>query len=123
MIDMQSIVAMMYKDTCTIVERQKVKDPSTKKTEFKEVIVLKDQPCRLAYKSFPETSVDNVARMTQQVKLFLSPQIKVNVGSKLIVTQKYDSREDLVTEFSSSGVPAVYPSHQEISLELFERWA
>ena len=70
MIDIQSIVAMMYKDTCTIVERQKVKDPSTKKTEFKEVIVLKDQPCRLSYKSFPETSVDNVARMTQQVKLF-----------------------------------------------------
>lgn len=123
MIDMQSIVAMMYKDTCTIVERQKVKDPSTKKTEFKEVVVLKDQPCRLSYKSFPETSVDNVARMTQQVKLFLSPQIKVNAGSKLIVTQKYDSREDRVTEFSSSGVPAVYPSHQEISLELFERWA
>ena len=61
--------------------------------------------------------------MTQQVKLFLSPQIKVNAGSKLIVTQKYDSREDLVSEFSSSGVPAVYPSHQEISLELFERWA
>lgn len=61
--------------------------------------------------------------MTQQVKLFLSSQIKVNAGSKLIVTQKYDSREDLVTEFSSSGVPAVYSSHQEISLELFERWA
>ncbi len=36
-------------DTCTIYENQKIKDPNTHVTNFKEVEVLKDIKCRLSF--------------------------------------------------------------------------
>lgn len=123
MIDIQSILATMYKDACSVVEHRKITDPITKKTGFDDVTVVEDQPCRLSYKQIPTTAGGNVASMDQQVKVFLPPEVEVKAGSKVIVTQHYDCRDDIVTEYAASGVPAVYPSHQEVSLELFERWA
>lgn len=46
-----------------------------------------------------------VATVSQAVKLFLSPDITIKPGSKLKVTQT-----GVTTEYSSSGVPAVYPT-------------
>lgn len=47
-------------------------------------------------------------------KLFISPDVAIKAGSKIIVTQ-----HGRTTEYSNSGVPAVYPTHQEIMLTLF----
>ena len=51
------------------------------------------------------------------MKLFISPDVLIKAGSKIIVTQ-----HGRTTEYSNSGVPAVYPTHQEIMLTLFEGW-
>lgn len=59
-----------------------------------------------------------VYTVSQSVKLFISPDIVIKAGSKIIVTQ-----HGRTTEYSNSGVPAVYPTHQEIMLTLFEGWA
>ncbi|EMJ5361257.1 hypothetical protein QCG12_004022, partial [Clostridioides difficile] len=44
-------IEMLYRDKCTIVEYQLIKDPVTKRTNNKEVIVLENQPCKLSYKN------------------------------------------------------------------------
>lgn len=61
---------------------------------------------------------DTGAAISQGTKLFTVPEIQIKPGSKIIVTQN-----GVTTVYSSSGVPAVYPTHQEVILELFEGWA
>lgn len=108
-----------YEGRATVSEYKEIRDPDTCLTDFKEVTVLEDQPCKLSFKALDTTTTTgNVAVMTQGVKLFLSPDVTIKPGSKITVTQN-----GVTTEYSSSGVPAKYPTHQEIPLKLFERWA
>lgn len=102
---------MLYRDKCTIVEYQPIKDYITKRTNNKEVVVLENQPCKLSYKNITSTEQGKVAKLTQTIKLFIAPNISVKAGSKLIINNK---------EYVRSGEPAIYPSHQEIILELFK---
>lgn len=108
-----------YEGRATVSEYKEFRNPDTYLTDFKEVVVLEDQPCKLSFKALDTTTTTGpVATMTQGVKLFLSPDVTIAAGSKITVTQN-----GVTTEYSSSGVPAKYPTHQEIPLKLFERWA
>ncbi|HGM3455778.1 TPA: hypothetical protein ACKOIR_003844, partial [Clostridioides difficile] len=100
-----------YRDKCTIVEYQPIKDPVTKRTNNKEVIVLENQPCKLSYKNIVSATEGKVAKLEQTIKLFISPDIEIKAGSKLIINDK---------EYVRSGESAIYPNHQEIILELFK---
>ncbi|MCC0629093.1 MULTISPECIES: hypothetical protein [unclassified Clostridioides] len=104
-------IEMLYRDKCTIVEYQSVKDPVTKRTNNKEVIVLENQPCKLSYKNITSATDGKVAKLEQTIKLFISPDIEIKAGSKLIINDK---------EYVRSGESAIYPNHQEIILELFK---
>lgn len=75
-----------YEGRSTVVEYQKVKD-EWGMTNFQEVTVLEDQPCKLSFETLTSTSGDPVATVTQGVKLFLSPDVVIKAGSKIIVTQ------------------------------------
>lgn len=55
---------------------------------------------------------------TQTVKLFLKPEKIIEPGSKITVTQN-----GVTTDYASSGKPAVYETHQEVILELKEKWS
>ena len=112
-------IESMYDGTCTIIERQKVKLPN-KSTGFKDIVVLEDIPCRLSFKTITNTNQaeTGVSAVVQVTKVFIAPEIQVKPGSKLTITQN-----DVTTEYKSSGQPAIYTTHQEIELELFERWA
>lgn len=108
-----------YTGVMTISERQSVKDPNTHITSTKEVVVLENQPCKLSFETIAATAqTETAASLTQGTKLFLPPDVEVNAGSKIIVEQ-----DGVKNAYSASGVPAVYPTHQEIILTLFERWA
>lgn len=111
-------IEMMYKGKCDVIERQKITDPITKKTAFVESPILMAQPCRLSFKSIPTTGDGNTASLTQETKLFISPDVTIPSGSKIIVTQ-----DGVTTAYTNSSVPAIYETHQEITLKLFERWA
>ena len=115
-------IESLYKDTCTIIERQSYTDPITKKTAFREVTVNENVPCRLSFGSVPSTVDGSVAEMVQSVTLFVSSMIDVKPGSKIVVTQKIDGKT-VTTNYSNSGKPAVHTYHQEVSLKLFERWS
>ncbi|EGT3800267.1 hypothetical protein REL12_005760 [Clostridioides difficile] len=104
-------IEMLYRDKCTIVEYQPIKDPITKRTNNKEVVVLENQPCKLSYKNITSATDGKVAKLEQTIKLFISPDIEIKAGSKLIINDK---------EYVRSGESAIYPNHQEIILELFK---
>lgn len=118
MVAVRKAIESTYFGKCTVIEHQKIKN-NDGSTGFKEVIVLQNQPCKLSFESKttanPTTSASSISQTT---KLFLAPEIKIEPGSKIIVEQDYET-----VEFKSSGKPANYNSHQEVMLDLFDRWS
>ena len=111
-------IESMYDGTCTVTEYQEYIKPN-KSTGYHEVVVLEEQPCRLSFSSSPNTNqTESAAQLVQTIKVFLAPDVRVQAGSKLTITQN-----GVTTEYKSSGEPALYQTHQEIMLELFKGWA
>lgn len=111
-------IESLYNGKCSVIERLDVKDEKTKITRKSEVTVFKDLPCKLSFERINTViQNENAAKRSQSTKLFLSPEILIREGSKIIVEQN-----GVKTEYSASGVPAIYPTHQEIMLELFAGW-
>lgn len=108
-----------YDGVCTVTERRKNVNPTTHLTGHVEEVVWKDRPCKLIFKTLKAAQqTETAANVTQVIKLLLAPEITVRAGSKITVTQ-----DGVTTDYTGSGIPAVYATHQEIMLELFERWA
>jgi hypothetical protein len=103
--------------TITIYEKQI--NEGNKRTKFVEKIKYQDQPCRISFSSFPTTNdSDSVASLKQTVKLFIAPDLEIPAGCKITVKQN-----NTTTDYCCSGKPAIYSSHQEVNLKLFEGWA
>lgn len=118
MVIARKAIESLYKGSCEIIIKEYTSNPTTHISESVEKTIVTAQPCRLSYKSLPVTTGDNVAAVAQSVKLFLAPEIDVPEGSKIVVTQC-----GVTTAYKRSGKPAVYATHQEIELALFDRWA
>lgn len=108
-----------YEGVCTVYEYQEVTDEKTKLSSEKEVAVIEDQPCKLSFEKLNSAvQTETAAVQAQGVKLFLAPEILVSSNSKIVVTQN-----GVTDEYSASGKPARYSTHQEITLEAFRGWA
>ncbi len=78
-----------------------------------EEIILHDQPCRLSFERLGAVEqTETAGKISQKAKLFISPEIKIKTGSAITVRQ-----DGMEREYAMSGVPAVYPTHQEIMLK------
>lgn len=116
---MRTAVESRYSGKCTVTEVQGVKDPVTNILKQTPVVVLTDQPCKMTHKSSDTTTVvDGVAVQSQSIKLLISPDLDIKPGSKITITQN-----GRTADFKRSGPPAVYPSHQEISLIIFDKYS
>ena len=93
-----------------------VRDEQTKITRTVEVKVLENQPCKVSFESLNTVGQTSTGAISKQsVKLFISPDIKISPGSKIVIGSN---------AYKASGVPAVYTdTHQEIMLDIFDRWA
>ena len=108
----------LYEGLCSVYEYKQVKDATTQITGKKEVLVLTDIPCRLSSKSVVSSNQsENVNYAEKEIKLFLSKDIEIKAGSKIVVTQN-----GVTNAYKNSGVPAVHSNHQEIVLEIFKEW-
>jgi hypothetical protein len=108
-----------YQGVVTVIEHKKVTDPVTKLTDYVDNPVLENQPCKLSFETISAANQSSsAASIAQATKLFLSPDIVIKPNSKLTVTQV-----GIATNYTSSGKPTMYPTHQEIMLQLFEGWA
>ena len=114
----RTAIESTYEDVCTITNAVKVLRENHS-TGFDDVVVCEDEPCRLSIIDSPATSGDNIAaNVSQTIKLFMSPDIDVKAGSLLRV-----SHCDVIRMYKHSGLPAIYPTHQEIKLDLCEEKA
>lgn len=110
----------MYQGRATVIEYQKIKD-EWGMTNFQEVTVLEDQPCKLSFETLTSSSGDPVAAVAQTVKLFLSPDVEIPAGCKIVVT-RFNNLERKFT-YSKSGEAGVFTNHQEIQLEPWKGYA
>lgn len=102
----------LWRDTCSIYNFEKVKDPKTKTTEFKEILVQENIPCRISFQNISSTSeTPSIAITSQVVKLFLSNKVEIKENSKIIVT-----RNGIPKTYKASGISAIYSVHQEVIL-------
>lgn len=111
----------LWKDRCTVYHRVKVTDPKTKLTDFDEKPLLQDQPCKLSFETLNSTDGDHVATVAQSVKLFISPDVEIPAGCKIVVA-RFNDLERTFT-YSRSGEPGIFTNHQEIMLEPFKGYA
>lgn len=117
------VLTKLWKDRCNVTVRKSYKRDN-KSTGFREEVIMEDVPCKLSfYDNFvsansPATPNGNVAPLKQLVKLFIAPNITIPPGSKITVTHNGN-----ITDYTHSGTPAMFTNHQEILLELFDKWA
>jgi len=111
-------IESQYDGVCTVCEHTKVKK-SNGSTGFSDVVAFENVPCRLSYaKIKPTTQISGAFALMQSIKVFLAPEIPIKPGSKMSITQN-----GRTIDYKNTGKPAIYESHQEINLELFEGWA
>lgn len=88
-------------------------------TTTSKMIIAENVSCRVSYSSdthgMQTNTTDNIS---QEIKLFITSDIKIKPGSEITVTQNGTTRI-----YVSSGVPAVYTVHQEIPLVDKEEYA
>ena len=117
-VNTRKAIESLYGGKCSITEYQKIKKENGS-TGFQETTVIENQPCRISFKTVTSAKEGAMNQsITQVIKLFLAPEITVKTGSKITVTQN-----GITTEYKSSGQPAMYETHQEIILELFDGWS
>lgn len=116
----RKVIESLYKGVCDIYEYKSSKDPATGRVgKPKEVKVNSKQiPCRLSYNSSQAVTQAEGGILVQNIKLFMAPEIVVKPNSKIVVTQN-----GRTVAYKNSSQPMVYESHQEINLEIFDRWA
>ena len=120
MVSVRKIQEGLYRDTCTVYEYRDVVDEKSRLTHKEEVVLLEDVPCRLSFELlYGLEQGDTGAQVTQRVKLFVAPEVKIPAGCKVTVTLSGGE----VLEYGLSGAPAIYPTHQEIRMEPFKKWS
>lgn len=112
---MKKAIEKLYQDRCNVYERQEY-IKGNKSTGHRDVIVIENMPCRVSYSNIYANDVtDTVAYKQQAVKLFYSPGNNIKPGSRVEVT-----RNGYTTLYRASSEPAIYNSHIEINLTLWD---
>lgn len=115
----RKVIESRYEDICDIIEYQDIYNDKTKQTKKQEVTIHNNQPCQLSYKTISnDEETETGAKKVQITELFISPDIKINSGSKIVVTHK-----GVKTAYKNSGEQAIYNTQQTIILELFDKWS
>lgn len=108
----------MYDGTCTVTVQEEYEEKNGS-TSFRQVVTIEDEPCHLSFSNTSSTKEGEVAATVAQVtELFISPDISIAPGSKITVTQN-----GVTTDYTRSGKPAVYATHQQIVLDLWKGWS
>lgn len=108
----------LYEGICTIISTVDVTDPLTNITKSQDVTLVEDEPCRLSYKNdYTMEDSETADTVKQIIKLFIKPELDIPAGSIFEITQ-----HGKTSTYSNSGFPIVHGSHQEITLNLDDRY-
>ncbi len=122
MVDMPSPLASLWKDRCTIFIKKKVTDTFTKLTDFMEIPVINEEPCKLSFQTLAVNGEgDTAAMVAQSVKLFLSPDLEIPAGCKIVVKRFGTVEREFI--YARSGEPGIFSNHQEVPLTTWKEYA
>lgn len=105
-----------WTDRARVLVTEKVKDPDTGITDFQRVPKYTDIPCKLSFDNTQPADQENVAKASQQIKLFLGRGYELPSGCEIEI-----NRDGTMFRYRMSGIPEVFSFHQEISLETEEK--
>ena len=112
-------IEKMYESTCSVWQFSRVYDKAIHSTKMKKVALFENIPCHVSYGiSGAAKQTDTIAVIGQNITLYLPPEYAVPAGCEIII-----EGQGRTTKYESSGEPAVYQSHQEISLTLDDKEA
>ena len=112
-------IEKMYESTCSVWQFSQVYDKATHSTKMKKVALFENVPCHVSYGiSGAAKQTDTIAVIGQNITLYLPPEYVIPAGCEIII-----EGQGRTTKYESSGEPAVYQSHQEISLTLDDKEA
>ena len=104
----------MYDSKCTVIVHEEY-EKDNGSSGFHDVTVLEDEPCKVQYSSVKAATQDTaVATVSQEIRLFISPDVEIPTGSKIIANS---------VNYTHSGVVAKYQTHQEIVMTLWDGWS
>jgi len=107
-------IESLYDCSCNITGgKEKVKDPITKETKLVPKIKHNDIPCKVSKQNLPKNNqTDTVNKITYDVKLLIAPEVEINQGDEIEVTNK---KLNIITKYKAGeGFP--YDTHQEVIL-------
>lgn len=109
----------LFVGSCNIYTFSKSKDPISKLSSVSKSLLYSNQPCRISFSKVVSASkTDTTNNISLGVKLFICNNLTIPSGSDIEVIQ-----DGVTYNFTSSGVPSVYPTHQEVMLEDSEVFA
>lgn len=115
----RNAIMKLWDGLCSAFTVTAVKDKDSGRTVQTETVLFHNEPCRVSYSSIVSASPQSEAADVRQIiKLFISKDVKIPEGAKLVITQ-----EGRTEKYRRAGKPAVYSVHQEIMLELVKEWA
>ena len=114
--NVKEILGKMYTGRCSVYVK-KYKQINGIEQPFEEQL-YSDIPCQKTSDSVPIASDGAVADISQKITLILDRDYPIPPGSKIVLTQW-----DVTQEFTNSGEPDYYLSHQEIPIKLIETTA
>lgn len=109
----------LWDGRCDVYIYEESVDEATGRTIQRPVPVVKNEPCRVSYSTISATApVSEASDVQQVIKLFISKDVDIPEGAKLVITQ-----EGRTETYRRAGKAAVYIVHQEIVLEVEKEWA
>lgn len=117
----QRALKQQWRDRCNIYVQVEITDPITHLTDFEEMPLLQDEPCKLSFETLTATKGDELPVVAQSTKLFISADVVVPAGCKIVVTRPNNLGRTFT--FGKSGEAGVFTNHQEISLTLWKGYA
>lgn len=104
-------IESLYHHTCTIIEEVQEKDEIKKVFRPISREVYKDIPCRLSSLTQNAKKEELIASAKNRAKLFLSNEVQIKEGSKVLV-----NAYGRVFECSLSSTTFFYSTHQEVEV-------
>ena len=123
MVNAGTALRALWKDRCTIQVTVEYTKPNKAKGK-RFVTLAENEPCKLSYfnnvrVNSPSVDTPMAAQVFQQAKLFIRPDLDIPAGCRITVTTHTNN---IVLYFANSGVPSYFTNHQEILLEVKQKW-
>lgn len=116
---------MLWEDSCAVYKSVKDRSADTGETMQTFVPVFENVKCKLCFGSLLTAPIngDHVAEVIQITKLILGNEHDIPPGCRIKVLRTHGDGSNTVHYFKASGKPGIFTVHQEIQLEIAERWA